>query len=369
MAETPIPITTGSGSASVASDLVSGASYQQIKLVDGTIGSNTALIVNSDGTLNARISGSVATAGGTFAGSISGTVGSSIIGTVPVTQSTTPWIITGSVQGSFTAAANQSVSGTVGASVIGVVPVNIVSGGTTGSVSGTVGASIIGQLPAGTAMLGSIAAYQGAAPFIVNFQNSSIIAIQSGSVVSLSVGSVISLIQGSVAAVQSGTRSTSIAGGYATGAGSVISGLGILVLGVRNDTMASVFGADGAYSPLSVGPTGENIVANAPINKWVQGQSSVFTTSSQVALAKSGASIFTYVTAVQVANMSANNVLVTFAGGTASILGFTIAPANGGSNIILPNAWKTAANQDFTASISGGVASVYISAEGFISKT
>lgn len=165
MAETPVPITTGSGTASVAADLVAGASYQQIKIVDGTIGNNNALIVNSDGTANVRISGSVATAGNSFTGSVSGTVGASIIGIAPV------FIVGGSIAGTFTTP-NQSVSGTVGASIIGTVPVTQSGTQVTSLVSTVpssvlVGASIFGQLPGGTAVLGSIATLQGTNPWII----------------------------------------------------------------------------------------------------------------------------------------------------------------------------------------------------------
>ena len=107
MAETPVPITTGNGSASIAGDLVSGNTYQQIKLVDGTIGGNTPLSVNADGSITASIYGNINT-------SSTGSIAAVIIG--------------GSIAASFTAPANQSVSGTVGASIIGIVPVNIVGG-------------------------------------------------------------------------------------------------------------------------------------------------------------------------------------------------------------------------------------------------
>ena len=119
MAETPVPITTGSGSASIAGDLVSGATYQQIKLVDGTIGGNTPLQVNADGSISASVYGainvtitSIATASGVlnvnmppFANqSVSGTVGASIIGLVPVfatPNGTFPVVVTGSVLTQF----------------------------------------------------------------------------------------------------------------------------------------------------------------------------------------------------------------------------------------------------------------------------
>lgn len=84
--------------------------------------------------------------------SISGQVGASIIGTVPVVQVTNPWVITGSVQASITPAANQSVSGTVGASVVGTVPTTqagtwISSIVSTVPSSVLVGASIMGLTP------------------------------------------------------------------------------------------------------------------------------------------------------------------------------------------------------------------------------
>lgn len=599
MAQVPVPITYGSGQASVAGDVAGGALYQQIKVVDGTIGGSTGLIVNADGTANVRISGSVATAGGTFTGSVSGTVGASIIGTVPVvqsgtvissisgvvnvagsvaafqagtqissisgqvtvvsslaggifpisgsvaatvtnfpttqnvsgsvvaTQGTSPWIITGSVQGSFAPSGNQSVSGTVGASIIGAPPfvissvlvpipvigsfspsgnqsvsgtvgasiignvpvvvqssvavaiisgsiaatftppanqsvsgtvqtdvrssvavviiggsiaasftppanqsvsgtVNIGTGGPisvlgtmsvlgtvpvtqatasnpwiiTGSVqgsfspaanqsvsgtvavtqqgtwytsvliasvvgaipvtiasvppqsvSGTVGASIIGQLPAGTAVLGSVAALQGTSPWIETFSNSSILAVP--------VGSVITVFQ-----------APSIVGTYAEDAASASGDKGFLVMGARNDTLSSVTSNDGDYSSHVVGPAGELISVNAPFTKWIQGNASVLGPTAfgpeTPILAAQGASIFTYVTAIQVANVSANNVFVRLLGGSSTV-GYTIAPANGGSNIVLPNAFKLPANGAFTASVSG-VSSVYLSAQGFIAK-
>ena len=58
-----------------------------------------------------------------------------------------------------------------------------------GSVSGTVGSSIVGQLPAGTAVLGSVATLQGTNPWITTFSNSSILATQQGTVISSVINS------------------------------------------------------------------------------------------------------------------------------------------------------------------------------------
>lgn len=157
MAETGINVTPGSGQ-TVATDQVAALQYQQIKIVDGTIGSSTPAGVTSIG-LKVDTTGNPAS-------SVSGTVGSSIIGTVPVTQAGA-FFISGSIATvGGSSAANQSVSGTIGASIIGLVPVAIISGGTGGgSVSGTVGASIIGLPPvnvvgtpsiSGTVNIGSV---------------------------------------------------------------------------------------------------------------------------------------------------------------------------------------------------------------------
>lgn len=483
MSQTPVPITTGSGAASVAAENVAGISYQQVEIIGQ--GGSSILVVNTDGTLNARIIGSVATSGGTFTGSVSGTVGASIIGQLPTgtgvlgsitalqgtspwniagsvaaiqsgprttsivggasvfqagpwttsvvgsvtaLQGTNPWIITGSVQGSFSPAANQSVSGTVQVDVRGSVAVAIISGSIAASftppanqsVSGTVQADIRGSVAAfiiggsiatattnssvmllnGANVIGSVAAlqgtnpwiitssvagglfpisgsvaatitntnvnvggsvvaFQGTSPFVVNFQNSSIIAIQSGSVVSLSVGSTITILQ-----------APSIVGTYAEDSASANLDKGLFILGVRNDTLASVTSADLDYGAMSIGPSGEVITSNSPLTKWVQGTADFRNGNagaSIVVVAAQGTSLFTYITSVQIANMGSASVLVTLAS-AGTTLGYTIAPAGGGSNIYYPNALKTLTNGPFAASISG-IASVLVSAQGFVSKT
>lgn len=175
------------------------------------------------------------------------------------------------------------------------------------------------------------------------------------------------LMYGSVTTIQSGTRITSIVGGYAEDAPATSGDIGILTLGARNDTMASVTSTDGDYGTYSVGPVGEILVANSPITKWVSGVGSLFTGIIQPIIPAQGSSIFTYVTSYQIVNSSANNVYLTLYSGSTSVIGYATAPANGGSNVILPNALKSRPNADFSASVSG-VASVYMTAEGFISK-
>lgn len=181
-------------------------------------------------------------------------------------------------------------------------------------------------------------------------------------------GSNTTSVVGTVAVTQGGSFTASIVGGYAEDTAHVGGSAGIFVMGVRNDTMASTISADGEYGQFSLGPSGEQVAVNAPYTRWVQGNASVFTGSSVQAIAPQGAGVFTYVTGVQIANPSANNVFVRFTGGLGSTLGWTIAPANGGSNIAFPNGLKTGANAGFSASVSG-VSSVYVSAQGFIANS
>lgn len=97
MSQTPIPITGGSGTSSVAAELIAGTSFQQIEVYGG--GGASVLSVNPDGSIKASIIGTpTVIVTGLQGSSVSGTVGASIIGTVPVT---------------FASTANQSVSGTV----------------------------------------------------------------------------------------------------------------------------------------------------------------------------------------------------------------------------------------------------------------
>lgn len=256
--------------------------------------------------------------------------------------------------------------------------VAIQSGGSVTAVR-TDNASVIAVLT-----LSSVAVLQGTNPWIINQPSPSIIAYQlAGSIMAVNntvttgnssvqvLGGVATI--GSVVSLQGTTPWViqSVVGTYSDNSAWTEGNSGIYMLGVRNDTMSSVSAADLRYTPLTVGPSGENITANAPLTKWVQGFSSTFGAASIQVIAPQGASIFTYITGLQVANGSANNVYLTFTGGLggiSSVLGYTVAPANGGSNIVIPNAWKTGANSGFSASVSG-ISSIFLSAQGFISKT
>lgn len=95
-------------------------------------------------------------------------------------------IIGGSIAASFTPPANQSVSGVVGASVIGYPNVNV-------------GGSVVG--------------FQGTSPWVVNFQNSSVLAVPVGSTITVGQGSIaVNIIAGSIAASFTPPANQSVSG-------------------------------------------------------------------------------------------------------------------------------------------------------------
>ena len=349
--QTPVSV---AGAVSVTNPISSVIALQGT----GWSGSVAAIVTNIPTVI---VGGSVVTIGTAAPNqSVSGTVGASIIGLVPVSVTNIPTVNVGTIP---SIAAN--VQGSVATVIIGGSIAASFTPPANQSVSGTVGASIVGQLPAGVAVIGSIAVLQGTNPW----QISSVYGNVSGSVVAFQGAG----WSGSVVGFQGGTQITSIAGGYAEGSASVVSGLGLQMLGLRNDTMSSVFGGDGTYVPPVYGPVGESIVANAPISKWVQGDTSIFAAGPSVSVfGAQSAGIYNYMTSAQVTNFGANSVLgawLSQSGATSSsIIGHFFAPASGGSNMLFPNAIKTGAGAALAASISG-TANVYISAQGFISKT
>lgn len=236
----------------------------------------------------------------------------------------------------------------------------------------------------------SITTLQGTTPWIVNVPTPSYLSIQpagsvlnaniSGSVAAAitnftaSVAANINVISASIA-VNQGTNPWvigSIVGTHADNSAWTEGNQGLETLATRNDTMSSVSAADVRYSPFTVGPIGETIIANSPITKWIQGNGSVFTGTSIQVLAAQGTSIFTYITGIQMINPSANNAYVTFTQGLgaagASTIGWGIVPANGGTNMTFPNPLRTLDNRGISASVSA-VASIYVMMQGFISKT
>ncbi len=224
-------------------------------------------------------------------------------------------------------------------------------------VYGQGGASVLGINPdrsINVSVIGTISTTPSGAGSIVTVWKDS-------SILSVAVGSTITVWG----------NSPSVVGTYAEDSAHTSGDKGLFTFAVRNDTLSSITSTDSDYSPHAVGPVGEAIVANAPINKWIQGTADFrgVLGSSVTAIPAQGASVFTYITGAQVANFGSASVIVTWGGGLGSILGYTIAPAGGGSNIVFGrNALKTGENSAFTASING-TASVLVSVQGFVAKT
>lgn len=136
MSQTPVIITPGTGGASIAAELVSGTSFQQIEVYGG--GGSSVLSINPDGSIKASIIGTP-----TFSisgnASISGTVGASIVGQLPAGNA-----ILGAVAASISGVVN--VSGSV-VGFQGGTQITSISGVVISSISGTAGASVIGTVP------------------------------------------------------------------------------------------------------------------------------------------------------------------------------------------------------------------------------
>ena len=106
------PITAGSGTASVASDEISGIQYQRIKITDGRDGGTSSLIVSSDGMAHVSVMGVV---------NISGSVAATITNTNTNVSGSVATVQTGTVTTSLVGTVPSSIQ--VGASVMGHAPV------------------------------------------------------------------------------------------------------------------------------------------------------------------------------------------------------------------------------------------------------
>lgn len=274
--------------------------------------------------------------------------GENVIGSVAVLQGTNPWrignssvmtiqgtspwvigsviatiqssvavaIVSGSVAVTVTPPANQSVSGTVQAELLSTnASIITVGGGTTGNSSVTVNNIVTGQssvyLIPGVGVLGSVATLQGTNPWVI--ANSSVLAFQ---------GTLPWVIQ-------------SIVGTYAEDAAHTSGDRGIMTLGVRNDTTASLVSADSEYTPYALDSTGRSIIKPfASDASSVNGVGSVNGAASVILLVAPGTGLRNYLTDFTVSNTGPTTTLVRITAGGASLLATTIAPAGGGSNMI-----------------------------------
>lgn len=159
----------------------------------------------------------------------------------------------------------------------------------------------------------------------------------------INIGSVLSAIPvassivGTVPVTQSGTRITSVVGGYAEDSPHTTGDTGILGLGVRNDTISSFAGTNLDYAPIGIDSAGRSLVKPfAPEEAVVRGRASLVSAGaagSALAISAPGAGLRIYVTDVLVTNTGAATVRLDISDSDGSVIGTTIAPAGGGSNV------------------------------------
>lgn len=327
--------------------------------------------------------------------SVSGTVQVDVRGSVATV------IIGGSIATS--SPANQSVSGTVGASIIGTVPVVQSGVRITSVISSTpssmlVGASIIGltpvavsNFPATQPISGSVAVLQGTDPWTVKSSLAGGIFPVSGSVAAVITntnvnvsGSVVAFgfptnqnVSGSVVAFQGAGWSGSVAAtvvNFPTTqnvSGSVVAfqqgTQSPSVYGMRNDTLASFLGANLTTRPMAVDSAGRTLTKPfSPEESRVEGYHSVVSTSVTTLVAAAGAGLRNYITDVMIANTGATTALITFKDGAGSILGYTIAPSGGGSNLPgLATPIRTGANASFDFQPDVASSIIFATVKGF----
>lgn len=486
-----------------ANQSVSGTVQAQLQSTNASV-----ITIAQSSIAAAIVSGSVAVSVTPPANqSVSGTVGASIIGTVPVTgtftigsasvvqqgtwytsvqgsitalQGTNPWVITGSVQGSFSPSGNQSVSGTVGASVIGQAPVIIPDTSATGSILSTDSATFFtngmgtvafqtkgswtgtvvvegtidgstwnsdtyvdftsgllanqftanaqGQINtnglAGVRLRGNTVA---TSSVVVGWRSSggtsnvmldnslpqggntigNIGAIGSSVLTYVQSSVAVAIVRGSIATVASGNQSVSgtvgasvlgltpvnitnfgasiygtvsVMGGPVSVTGTmsvlgtvpvtIVSGSIAAIQSAGNSSTITVSqGSVSAFATItSIATANGGLPIYAPLTSRIQGTADlrVVQGASVAVIGAAGSGIRNYINYVQVANYGSASVLVTIADNTTSILGYTIAPAGGGSNF--DTFYRGAANSPITASLNG-TASVLVSMQGFTSST
>lgn len=269
--------------------------------------------------------------------------GTAVLGSVATLQGTNPWIITGSVQGAFSPAGNQSVSGTVN----------------------------VGNFPTTQNVSGSVVAFQGGTT--ITSISGTVTVAQSGTVITSVVNTIPSSmlvgasIIGTVPVVQSGTMIVSVVGGFAEDSAHTSGDPAVFVVGVRNDAIASTVNANLDYTAFALDSAGRSIIKpfvsdDATLIEYVGS-----VVSGSVTLIKASAlGKKNYITDFVAANTGATTTLLTFQDGSTSIIGYTIVPTGGGSNatgFAIP--FKTANAQDLAFKVSPSSSVVYLTVRGY----
>ena len=172
---------------------------------------------------------------------------------------------------------------------------------------------------------------------------------------------------GSITAIQ-GTNPWRVGDSSVQGVGLMpkqsVSGVGIFNV---NHAVASFLGVDLTKRPLS-GDSAGRIVAKpfAPEESRVEGHHSVNGVSVTALLPAAGTGLRNYVTDIMIANPGASDTIVKFtSGGGASVIGFTIAPTLGGSNVHFATPLRTKANETFDMTAGTATSTLYGTVTGF----
>lgn len=202
-----------------------------------------------------------------------------------------------------------------------------------GAIDTEVQVDIVGALPAGSNGIGKLTANSG-----------------------VDIGDV------DVTTIIPGTGATNL--GKAEDAAHTSGDVGVMDLGVRNDTMADFTGADNDYTPKSVTQKGQVITTNAPRGRKLHQITTITSSTSETTVLTAAASTFHDVYGIIVTNTSATATEVAFKDDTAGTTRFTIsAPANDTRGFMLPvdaAVTASATNDNWTASAADSVASLII---------
>lgn len=140
--------------------------------------------------------------------------------------------------------------------------------------------------------------------------------------------------------------------------------VGVMDLGVRNDTMADFTGADNDYTPKSVTLKGQTLTANAPRGRKLHQITTITSSTSETTVLTAAASTYHDVYGIIVTNTSSTATEVSFKDATAGTTRFTIsAPANDTRGFMVPvdaAVVQSATNNNWTATCADSVASIIV---------
>lgn len=136
---------------------------------------------------------------------------------------------------------------------------------------------------------------------------------------------------------------------------------------IRNDAVASFLGADLSAIPRMSDSAGRTVIKPfAPEESRIEGTIALTNTSITTVIAAAGTGLKNYITDFFIANSGSVTTLVTLKDGLGSVLGYTIAPATGGSNgpgIHTPI--RTGANATFDIQATNPTSTLYATFTGF----